>query len=358
MFKSFWLTIHVLLREAYIVSAYVTSLETNTLKNDNQLDLPQILDGEDKSSPFINSIRKNYRHIRKWAKRTSTNAFRLYDREVAHYPLAIDFYAGHYCVHYFSPTRESDDPPHELIDETAKALKAVLGATPQDIFWRTRAKNKTTRQYEKLGDFEEVFTILEYGVKFKVNLLDYLDTGLFLDHREMRHLVASQSGGKRVLNLFAYTCSFSVHAAIAGAIFTKSVDMSNTYTEWGRENFELNKISLKNHPVVRADCLKFLDDEIHSKETYDIIIIDPPTISRSKKMEQLFDIQIDYITLISKSLKLLNGKGVIFFSTNSRKFTIDKTLFPNCKVIEITEKTIPIDFRDAKIHRVWKIFPN
>ncbi len=325
------------------------------MNDEIQLDLPPIHDGEDKSSPFANSIRKNYRHIRKWAKRTLTNAFRLYDREVPHYPLAIDFYAGRYCVHYFSPTRESDDPPLELIEETARVLKAVLGASAHDIFWRTRAKNKATRQYEKLGKFEDFFTILEYGVKFKVNLLDYLDTGLFLDHREMRHLIAAQSQGKRLLNLFAYTCSFSVHAAIAGATFTKSVDMSNTYTEWGRENFELNKISLKNHPVVRADCLKFLDEEIHSKEKYDIIIIDPPTISRSKKMEQLFDIQIDYISLLSKGLKLLSEGGVIFFSTNSRKFTLDKTLFPNCRIIEISAKTIPIDFRDAKIHRVWKI---
>lgn len=319
------------------------------------LDLPQILDGEDKSSPFANSIRKNYRHIRKWAKRSLTNAFRIYDREVAHYPIAIDFYAGSYCVHYFSPTRQSDDPPQELVEETAKVLNTVLGAAEKDIYWRTRSKNKATRQYEKLGASDEFFTVLEYGVKFKVNLLDYLDTGLFLDHREMRHLVALQAEGKRVLNLFAYTCSFSVQAAMAGAIFTKSVDMSNTYTEWGKDNFILNEISLKNHPVIRADCLKFLNEEIRSGETYDIIIIDPPTISRSKKMEQLFDIQEDYISLLSKGLKLLSNKGAIYFSTNSRKFILDETQFPECRFTEISDKTIPIDFRDAKIHRVWKI---
>lgn len=321
-----------------------------------QLDLPTILEGEDKSSPFANSIRKNYRHIRKWAKRTLTNAFRLYDREVAHYPLAIDFYAGRYCVHYFSPSRDSDDPPSELIEETAKVLEALFGATPNDIFWRIRAKNKATRQYEKLGDSEDFFTVLEYGIKFRVNLVDYLDTGLFLDHREMRHFVALQSGEKRMLNLFAYTCSFSVHAAMAGAHFTKSVDMSNTYTEWGKSNFELNNIPLKNHQIIRADCLKFLDEEIHSKKTYDIIIIDPPTISRSKKMEQLFDIQKDYISLLLKAMKLLSSDGVIFFSTNSRKFELDKTLFPEFRIIEITDKTIPIDFRDSKIHRVWKLW--
>lgn len=320
-----------------------------------QLNLPPILEGEDKSSPFANSIRKNYRHIRKWAKRTLTNAFRLYDREVAHYPLAIDFYAGHYCVHYFSPTRDSDDPPSELIEETAQVLKALLGAAPNDIFWRTRAKNKATRQYEKLGDSEDFFTVLEYGVKFRVNLFDYLDTGLFLDHREMRHFVALQAKGKRLLNLFAYTCSFSVQAAAAGAHFTKSVDMSNTYTEWGKGNFVLNNIPLTNHPIIRADCLKFLDEEIRMKERYDLIIIDPPTISRSKKMEQLFDIQKDYITLLAKAMKLLSVGGTIFFSTNSRKFVLNETLFPEFHISEISNKTIPIDFRDAKIHRVWKL---
>ncbi len=325
------------------------------MNDDTLLNLPLILDGEDKSSPFANSIRKNYRHIRKWAKRTMTNAFRIYDREVPNYPLAIDFYAGNYCIHYFSPVRDCNDPPVELIEETAKVLKMVLGASPHEIYWRTRAKNKATRQYEKIGNSKDFFTVLEYGIKFKVNLLDYLDTGLFLDHREMRHLVALQSNGKRILNLFAYTCSFSVHAAMGGALFTKSVDMSNTYTEWGKANFALNDISLKNHSIVRADCLKFLDEEIHSKETYDIIIIDPPTISRSKKMDQLFDIQNDYISLLSKSLKLLSKEGTLFFSTNSKKFVLDETFFPNCRIIEISDKTIPIDFRDAKVHRVWKI---
>ena len=144
---------------------------------------------------------------------------------------------------------------------------------------------------------------LEYGVAFKINLLDYLDTGLFLDHRETRKIVASQAKDKRVFNLFAYTCSFSVHAAMAGASFTKSVDMSNTYTAWGKENFKLNNLSLKNNEIVREDCLKFLDDEIKAGDKYDIIIIDPPTISRSKKMDQMFDIQVDYIGPDHKSLE-------------------------------------------------------
>ena len=297
--------------------------------NKNEVVLPGIADGEDKSSQLGNCIRNNYRHVKKWAKRTATNCFRIYDREIPKYPLAIDFYDGRFSVHYYSPNRLDKEPPSELIDETTKVLCNIFGITPDVIFWRTRIKSKETRQYEKRDESQDFFTVLEYGVKFKVNLTDYLDTGLFLDHRETRKVVAAISNGKRVLNLFAYTCAFSVHAAIAGAVYTKSVDMSNTYVAWGEDNFLLNSLSLKNNPVVRADCMKFLDGEIRTGAKYDIVVIDPPTISRSKKMDQLFDIQVDYIFLISKALNLLSPGGVIFFSTNSRKFAFDESLFPN-----------------------------
>lgn len=308
--------------------------------------LPQILDGEDKTSPFRNCLRNQYRHLRKWAKRTSTDCFRIYDRQIPEFPLAIDLYAGRFCIHFFS-SKISAEPSEELIAETESALKALFGADSGSIFWRTRVK---TRQYEKAGESKEFFTAQEFGVKFYINLTDYLDTGLFLDHREARKLVASHATGKRVLNLFAYTCSFSVHAAMQGAVFTKSVDMSNTYTAWGRENFLLNGLELRDHPIIRADCLKFLEGE---REKYDVIVIDPPTISRSKKMDQLFDIQVDYIPLILKASKLLSKKGVIFFSTNSRKFVFDAALFGNTR--EITKKTLPIDFSDPKIHRCFVV---
>ena len=317
--------------------------------------LPDIADGEDKSSPFINCIRKTYRHVRKWAKRTETNCFRIYDRDMHHYPLAIDFYAGRFCVHYFSQDREEIDPPDFLIEEVEQALKALFGAERESIYWRNRIRRTKTQQYEKADATKEFFSVLEYGVQFRVNLLDYLDTGLFLDHRETRQIVASLSKSKRVLNLFAYTCSFSVHAAASGAIFTKSVDLSNTYTEWGKENFLLNSLPLKSNQVVKGDCLKFLDEEILFGGKYDLIVIDPPTISRSKSMDQMFDIHLDYPTLISKALELLHKEGVIIFSTNSRRFIFDESLFPSCRIQEISKKTLPIDFHDPKIHRCWKI---
>lgn len=319
------------------------------------VDLPPILEGEDKSSLLANRIRKNYRHVRKWAKRTVTNAFRIYDWEIGRYPLAIDFYAGRFCVQYFSRDRQNPDPPEELVTETEQVLFSIFGAKQEDVYWRNRIKRTKVQQYEKVGEAKEFFSILEYGVKFRINLVDYLDTGLFLDHRETRRYVASIAAGKRLLNLFAYTCSFSVHAAVKGALFTKSVDMSNTYTEWGRENFKLNGMGAKQHPIVRADCLKFLDEEIHTKTKYDLIVIDPPTISRSKKMDQMFDIQIDYVFLIEKGLQLLAPGGAIYFSTNSRRFVFDESQFPQCAILEVSDKTLPIDFHDPKIHRCWRI---
>ena len=318
----------------------------------NHLFLPLLADDEDKNSPLKNRIRKNYRHLRKWASRTKTNCFRIYDKDIKEYPLAVDFYDGRFCVHFFTSTRDSDEPRQDLHDAVMDALSSLFSASPESIYWRTRIKREKTEQYEKTGEAKEFFSVLEYGLQFRVNLTDYLDTGLFLDHRETRRWVASLAAGKRLLNLFAYTCSFSVHAAAAGALFTKSVDLSNTYTEWGKENFLLNGLPLSNNVIIREDCLKFLEQE---RGLYDLIVIDPPTISRSKKMDQMFDIQQDYPFLISKALQLLSPSGTLFFSTNSREFDFDGSLFKGCAILDISKKTIPIDFHNQKIHRCWKI---
>lgn len=318
---------------------------------ENSVTLLTIVDGEDKSSPLKNRIRKNYQHVRKWAKRTLTDSFRIYDRDIKEYPVVIDYYAGRFCVQYFT----YDEDISELQETTIASICSLFGVNLDAIYERTRIKRTKTQQYEKLSEEKEFFTVFEYGVKFKINLLDYLDTGLFLDHRETRQLVASCSQGKRVLNLFAYTCSFGVHAAIKGAIFTKNVDLSNTYCAWGRDNYVLNALPLQNNEIVRADCLKFLDEEFDCRVKYDIIVLDPPTISRSKKMDQLFDVQQDYVFLIKKALKLLAPEGILFFSTNSRHFTFEDSLFEACQIQEISEKTLPLDFHNRKIHRCWKI---
>lgn len=321
----------------------------------DDLGLPDIADGEDKLSPFKNRLRKNYKHIRKWAKRTQTNAFRLYDRDLKDYPFAIDFYNGRFCVQFFSSNAAVEDPPDRLKNELINTFKELFKIEAENIYWKTRKRQKKFTQYEKIDATHEFFRVIEYGLKFHVNLQDYLDTGLFLDHREARHLIGSMSKDKRVLNLFAYTCSFSIHAAAGGALRTTSVDMSNTYTGWGKENFLLNGYSSRNHEVIRADCLKFLEEEIKMHRKYDLIIIDPPTISRSKKMDGKFDVQLDYIFLINHALRLLSEEGAIFFSTNSRKFSFDIAEFPSCRIEEITHKTIPLDIRNKKIHHAWLI---
>lgn len=310
-----------------------------------------IKESEDKSSSFANRIRKNYRHIRKWAKKSGTNCFRIYDRDIKEYPFAIDYYAGRFCAHYFLPSWEQE-PSLGRIKETNEVICSLFGIDETNIFWKNRQQREKLSQYEKIQESDCSFIVQEYGVRFKVNLSDYLDTGLFLDHRETRRQVALQAQKKRLLNLFAYTCSFSVHAAHKGAAHTKSVDMSNTYTEWGKENFLLNHISLNHHEIIREDCLKFLEEE---KDYYDIIVIDPPTISRSKKMDKMFDIQEDYIFLLRKSLNLLLPKGIIFFSTNARKFHFNGEQFTDCIIEEISQKTIPLDFHDHKIHRCWTL---
>jgi 23S rRNA (cytosine1962-C5)-methyltransferase len=314
--------------------------------------LPLLELEEDKSCHFKNRIKKNYRHIRKWAKRTETNCFRIYDRDIKEYPVAIDYYAGRFCIHYYFSMRDETGPPEKLEDKVTTTLTTLFGEPSHPFVWKHRAKRTRTEQYNKLSDSEDYFPVYEYGLKFWVNLEDYLDTGLFLDHRETRQIVAKAGKGKHLLNLFSYTSAFSVHAAAQGATFTKSVDMSNTYVHWSEENFRLNRISVKNHPIIRDDCLKFLYEEDH---TYDVIVIDPPTLSRSKKMDQFFDIQVDHIPLIKEARRLLNPGGIIFFSTNSRKFIFEAEAFPNFTIIDITHKTIPIDFHQAKIHRCWKL---
>jgi 23S rRNA (cytosine1962-C5)-methyltransferase len=315
--------------------------------------LPVITD-QDKTSALKNCIRNNYIHIRKWALRTQTNAFRIYDRDIKEYPIAIDFYAGRFCVHYFMFAEDGDsqEPREDLRQAVQQALHDLFQSDPSLIYSRTRIRREKTEQYEKTGHSKEFFPVLEYGIKFWINLVDYLDTGLFLDHREVRRYIGSIAKGKKVLNLFAYTCSFSVHAILGGALFTKSVDLSNTYTAWGEDNFRLNGLSPSHHPIIRGDCLQFLEEET---SLYDIIIIDPPTLSRSKKMEKMFDIQEDYPFLISRALQLLNPGGVIFFSTNSRKFVLDPNLLPPCEILDVSKKTLPIDFKNPKIHQCFRI---
>lgn len=317
--------------------------------------LPILLDGEDKSCPLKNRIRKNYQALRKWGNKTLTNCFRIFDKDIKEFPVAIDYYDRRFCVHYYAGSKEEQTPSPRIIDAVTSALCALFDIDKAHIYWRNRFIREKVEQYEKADSSQESFVVWEYGAKFEVNLKDYLDTGLFLDHRETRQQVAREARDKHLLNLFSYTGAFSVHAALAGALSTTSVDLSNTYTAWNERNFVLNNLSPHSHHIIRDDCLQFLSEKRNFK--YDIIVLDPPTLSRSKKMTQMFDLQIDYIFLIKKSLSILSEGGILYFSNNSRRFVLETDLFPECTIIDITQQTLPKDFRNQKIHHCWKILP-
>jgi 23S rRNA (cytosine1962-C5)-methyltransferase len=304
---------------------------------------------------LINRIVKNYKHIRKWAKRNNTDCFRIYDRDIPEYPLSADYYAGKFIFQYYSRD-DGDEVPGDLGKIIGEGIGAVFGAPAQDIFWKVRKKRALLEQYEKLGEEGKFFACEENGKKFYINLGDYLDSGLFLDHRSVREIAERMSHGKRVLNLFSYTSSFTVYSVAGGATGSVSVDMSNTYTAWAEKNFRLNGIDMKKHLLIREDCLKYLRTSYEKGEKFDLIIIDPPTISRSKKMDGIFDVNTGHAGLIINCSNLLRSKeSVMLFSTNSRKFRMDEELNLKFNIDDISQKTIPEGFRDKKIHKVFLV---
>jgi len=305
--------------------------------------------------PLLNRTVKNYKHFRKQAKKTESDCFRVYDKDIPEFPLSIDYYAGRFQVQYYSK-EEAEDVPEDIKESVETGLKTIFEIKNSDIFWKIRKKRTLLEQYEKLSDSKDHFISKENGISFYINLKDYLDSGLFLDHRPAREFIAKHAIGKAVLNLYSYTASFSLYCAKAGALKTVSVDMSNTYTDWARENFILNSFDLKNNILVREDCSKYLRQAYENREKYDIIIIDTPTISRSKKMDEMFDVNTDHTDLITNASKLLRNKdSMIMFSTNSRRFKMDEDLNEKFNIEDISHRTIPDGFRDKKIHKVFII---
>lgn len=308
------------------------------------------------TNTLANRIAKRYKHLKKWARSNATDCFRIYDRDIPEYPFAIDYYAGRFNIQYFSKELDEDlDLPQDVTNLVESSLCSLFGVLSQDIFWKIRKKRARLEQYEKIDTKKNYFTVFEHGQRFFINLYDYLDTGLFLDHRMTRQLAASMSEGKSVLNLFAYTGSFTVHCAAHGAYSSTTIDMSNTYIDWTRDNFNLNNLDLNDHKIVRDDCIKYLKEAKHDKRRYDLIILDPPTLSRSKKMEEMFDVQRDHIELLKLCFEFLSPDGEIIFSTNSRRFKLDETELSRFIIKDVTAKTLPQDFRDAKIHKCWII---
>ncbi|MCF6204109.1 MAG: bifunctional 23S rRNA (guanine(2069)-N(7))-methyltransferase RlmK/23S rRNA (guanine(2445)-N(2))-methyltransferase RlmL [Methylococcaceae bacterium] len=316
---------------------------------------------EQRAEMFANRLKKNLKKMAKWAKRENVNCYRLYDADLPEYAVAVDLYSGEKL---WVNVQEYDPPktiaPHKANQRLAGILTEipkVLNIDKSQVFLKIRRKQKNTDQYEKQNNTGKFYTIEENRCKFLVNFEDYLDTGLFLDHRPIRLLIQQQAKDKNFLNLFAYTGTASVHATIGGAKSTTTIDMSNTYLEWAKNNFDLNNMS-GNHNIIRADCQEWLKQQAQEteKKQYELIFLDPPTFSNSKRMEDFFDIQRDYIELINHSLELLTKPGTLYFSTNFKRFKMEPQLFTGAVIEDISRTTIPDDFsRSPKIHYCWKI---
>lgn len=310
---------------------------------------------------FANRLRKNLKKLTKWAKQNQVHCYRLYDADLPEYAVAVDVYQGEQTwvnvQEYESPKTVDPAKANQRVAGVMAEIPKVLGIPAEQVFLKIRRKQKSTDQYEKQGDSRRFRVVEEGGCKFWVNFEDYLDTGLFLDHRPLRLLIQQQAKGKRFLNLFAYTGSATVHAAIGGAASSVTVDMSNTYVDWARRNFVLNSIR-DDHQLVRANCLQWLAEQADAKQKpqFDLIFLDPPTFSNSKKMEEIFDVQKDHVQLIRNAAVLLAPGGTLYFSTNFRRFKMDQEALTDLIIEDISRKMIPEDFaRDAKIHYCWRI---
>ncbi|GGY07471.1 class I SAM-dependent methyltransferase [Paludibacterium paludis] len=307
-------------------------------------------------SAFANRLAKNYKHYGKWAKRQGLDAWRAYDKDVPQFPLAVDVYGDHCHLQEYDTGWDMDDEAHaQWLAAIVEAIGQVTGVPTERIVTKTRRRQKGENQYEKLGASGEDFVIGEYGLRFIVNLRDYLDTGLFLDHRNTRKRVRDEAAGKRFLNLFAYTGSFTVYAAAGGAPSSETVDLSNTYQGWARRNFELNGLDPARHTLVRADVFQYLADAIATGKRFDMIVMDPPTFSNSKKMLDTLDVQRDHSVLITQAMKVLAPGGVLYFSNNLRSFELDPSLPILYRVEELSRQSVPEDFRNKKIHRCFAI---
>ena len=305
---------------------------------------------------FANRLQKNIKKIEKWAKQQGLDAYRLYDADLPEYNLAVDRYADHIVVQeYAAPKNIDENKARQRLLDAVNATLNVTGIETNKLILKVRQKQKGTNQYEKLANKGEYFYVNEYGAKLWVNLTDYLDTGLFLDHRLTRKMLGEMVQGKDFLNLFAYTGSATVHAALSKAKSTTTVDMSNTYLNWAEQNLLLNDIEGKQHKLIQADCLQWLEQ---CDRQFDLIFVDPPTFSNSKRMEDSWDVQRDHIKLMTNLKRILRPNGTIVFSNNKRGFKMDfaKLEELGLSAVEISHKTLPLDFeRNKQIHNCWLV---
>ncbi|MGI5843605.1 MAG: class I SAM-dependent methyltransferase [Candidatus Xenobium sp.] len=303
---------------------------------------------------LANRLAKNFRHLRKWARREGVTCFRVYDRDIPEHPITVDLYEGNAVV--WAALRRRDETPlarQEWLAQVRLEVQEGLGLQPDQLFLKDR---RPGGQYRKAAEEKAEITVREGGLRFLVNLSDYHDTGLFLDHRQTRTLVGSLARGKRFLNLFCYTGSFTVHAGAGGALETTSVDLSAPYLDWTARNLRLNGLTGSAHRLVQADILAWLPQAAREGLSYDLVVCDPPTFSNSKRMDEVLDLGRDHPLLLTRALKLLARGGELFFSTNHRSFELDWTPPREVHLEEITDQTIPADYSGHRPHRCWHLF--
>jgi len=311
---------------------------------------------------FANRLGKNLKRLRNWAEREHIDCYRVYDADMPEYAFAIDVYGrdtahAHVHVQEYAPPKSVDqESARERRREALAVLPQVLGVPPTHVHSRLRKPQKGSEQYEKHEAKAERHAVQEGGLKFWVNFRDYLDTGLFLDHRLVRGLLRGWAKDADFLNLFCYTGSATVYAAAGGARSSASVDLSNTYLDWAHENLLLNGFGDPKHELYRADCLQWLEEQEARGPRFDLIFVDPPTFSNSKRMEGVLDVQRDHVGMIRRSLKLLREGGRLVFSTNYTRFKLDQAALADLEVQDVSAQTIPKDFeRHARIHRCFVI---
>ncbi len=307
---------------------------------------------------FRNRLVKRARHLRRWPRKQGITCYRLYERDEPQVPLVVDRYED--CLHITEYERPHDRSPAEhadWLDLMARTAADALEVDRSKVFLKRRERQRGTRQHERLGDKGRLFVVREGGLKFQVNLSDYVDTGLFLDHRITRSMVRDEARGKRFLNLFGYTGAFTVYAAAGGAASTVTVDLSKTYLDWARQNLRLNELDGPNHQFVRSDAADYLRG-IPAEPSFDLAVVDPPTFSNSKRTEDVWDVQRDHTALLSAVFRCIAPGGVVYFSTNFRRFKLAEDALKGVAIREISRQTVPADFRNRRVHRCWRMVRN
>jgi 23S rRNA (cytosine1962-C5)-methyltransferase len=307
---------------------------------------------------FVNRLKKVDKHISKWAKRNNISCYRIYDHDMPEYPFCVDRYDNYvHVAEYASKHRFIDEDEHQqYINAAIDAIAHALNVASHHIFLKQRKRlDRRNEQYEKVDASKERIIIEEDGLKFYVNLKDYLDTGLFLDHRPLRQIFRTEAKDKRVLNLFSYTGAFSVYAAAGGAKKVTTVDLSATYIQWAQDNFNLNEIDTANHEFLVQDTMAYLKS-LPEAPLFDLVFVDPPVFSNSTKLKKgTWDTQRDHAVMLHHILLRMEPGGIIYFSNNLRTFEPDFGRLNASSIEDIREKTIPEDFRNKYIHWCWKI---